>query len=265
MSKWKRAFLAIRDAKSGSYELDLLIWACRNGEGDPVPHYAADHFDNARRDGAPVDVTENMAHALAFLDQAAPDSTITLRRRDGGWTAMIRSGEFDISAASPAPRATAELALIEVGMILDPLVHEARMQSWDKKTETLPEPAADQMGELIVLSRYLDGSGREALIEFEGCDGGSVLTSSLSGKGPEIPEALAERLLRLAPYLIACEMPDWDQDAGSAGRIRIGGGNSPWIDALDRNEDWLLDRCIDTEPLEGMSFENDPGDEGPSP
>ncbi|MCE6959262.1 hypothetical protein LAZ40_09375 [Cereibacter sphaeroides] len=118
-----------------------------------------------------------------------------------------------------------------------------------------PARGATPIEELRLLETHLKALGQAALIEIEGKNGGSVISAELSGPGPEIDQGLAERLMLLAPYLLEADMPGWDQDAGSTGRLRLSGDGEPWLDAVDRNEDWLLERTIDLEALEGRDWD----------
>ena len=110
--------------------------------------------------------------------------------------------------------------------------------------------SASPREELERLHVILKELGREALIEFDGSDKGSVISASLSGAGRDIEADLAERLIHLAPILIRCDLPGWDAGKGTCGRIRLDGVTEPWLDADDREDDWLMERTIDLDELD---------------
>lgn len=120
-----------------------------------------------------------------------------------------------------------------------------------------PSSGATPLEELRLLESHLKQLGREALVEFSSKAGGSNLLASLSGIGPAIQPDLAERLLRLAPHLLEGDMPGWEEGKGAEGRLRLCGDGEPWLDAVDHNEDWLLERTIALDLLEDARWEDD--------
>lgn len=134
---------------------------------------------------------------------------------------------------------------------------------------TLPPPGETPAAELRALRGLSGLIGAELLVEFDTAPGGgTTLTAQLSGGGcPDLPDGVeasaAERAIRLADPLIRCEIPDWDVPPGASGRVRIG-PDEPWLDAVDRTEDWLLERTIDLDALEEMRWEGE-GDPSPEP
>lgn len=131
----------------------------------------------------------------------------------------------------------------------------------------LPPPGETPAAELRALRALSGLIGAELLVEFDTApNGGTTLTAQLGGGGAgELPDgvetAATQRAIRLAGPLIRCEIPDWDVPPGASGRVRIG-TDAPWLDALDRAEDWLLERTIDLETLAEMRWE---GETDPSP
>lgn len=111
--------------------------------------------------------------------------------------------------------------------------------------------------ELRLLEAHLKQMGREALIDFSSEGRGATMMASLSGRGPEIQPDLAERLLRLTPFLLDGDMPGWQEGQGAEGRLRLCGDGEPWLDAVDHNEDWLLERSIALDLLEDACWDED--------
>lgn len=97
--------------------------------------------------------------------------------------------------------------------------------------------------------------GREVLISFDATEEkGFEADISFAGPGEiDWPESLAElkaEIEAIAPHLLRQEMSDFDTGAGATGRLRILGDEAPWLDADDRNADWVLERPVDLEGLE---------------
>jgi len=120
-----------------------------------------------------------------------------------------------------------------------------------------PDSGATPAEELRRLEAHLKDLGREAVIEFSSEGGGSSLTVGLSGPGPDIGADLAERLLRLAPHLLEGDMPGWQDGKGAEGRLRLSGDGEPWLDAVDHNEDWLLERVVGLDILDDARWEEE--------
>lgn len=120
-----------------------------------------------------------------------------------------------------------------------------------------PASGATPTEELRLLEAHLKQIGREALVEFSSEGRGATMMASLSGRGPEIQPDLAERLLRLAPFLLEGDMPGWQEGQGAEGRLRLCGDGEPWLDAVDHNEDWLLERVVGLDLLEDARWEEE--------
>lgn len=84
-----------------------------------------------------------------------------------------------------------------------------------------PDPGRTPEDELEALITFARLTGGEITIDFRGGSGGSTITAELSGRESSADAEIAERVMRLAPYLISCDIPDWNQNSGSEGRIRI--------------------------------------------
>jgi hypothetical protein len=127
-----------------------------------------------------------------------------------------------------------------------------------KKIE-LPAPGKTPLEELKALQSCIQLFGNHVHVDFEGSSEGSSISVTLNSAPNEADADLAERLLRLAPFLIQCEIPDWDQEKGATGNLRIW-DSGIWMDAVDHNEDWLLERNVDLDLLEEMIFEENQPD-----
>lgn len=132
------------------------------------------------------------------------------------------------------------------------------MKSLETDTIALPLAGKTPAEELEALKLCAGILNREIIIGFTGRNGGSTITVDL-GEGPEasVDPEIAERATRIAPFLIECDIYDWNLRYGSEGFVRISSNDAPWIDAVDHNEDWLLERYIDTDALEDRSFDED--------
>jgi hypothetical protein len=95
---------------------------------------------------------------------------------------------------------------------------------------------------------------RDALINFSAGKDGLQIDAVLQGQGIEIPPILKEKLERLAPYLVRCEIPSFDGDYHASGRIMITRGETPFLDAEDFVDDWDFQRHIELDELNEIEF-----------
>lgn len=132
------------------------------------------------------------------------------------------------------------------------------MTSLETDTIAFPLPGRTPLEELEALKLCAGILNIEIDIDFEGKEGCSRITVNIGRKvRTDLDQEIADRSLRLAPFLISCDIPDWNQNLGSSGRLRISAHDDPWLDAVDNNEDWLLERTIDTEALEDEIFDEE--------
>lgn len=95
--------------------------------------------------------------------------------------------------------------------------------------------------------------GREIIVDFESASGELDLSFSFSGPGavewPKGLDFLKTVVAKLMPHWLRAEIPTFDEGKGAEGRIRIAKGQC-WLDAVDHNEDWQLERELDTDLLD---------------
>ncbi|MEP3668994.1 MAG: hypothetical protein ABJN42_19900 [Roseibium sp.] len=263
--RWDEALAATKAVSTGSDYLDRQIFAAGQGETWPAPHYTHHYFEKASGEGQPVQATTNPEHAIALLDDLAPGCNVALTRTAGGWSAEVTHSELNIRRWSGAARETMALAIVVAAIEMKEPYHIAEMAKLDRsiaREEALTNgpPAADSNPriELERLGTYFKAIGREGLIDFEGKDGEQDITTRLSGVGPEVASDVASRLKILAPALITCEIPEWDQGKGSSGTLRIIGPEDVWLSGTDFNEDWALDRQVDLDMLADAPEDDSP-------
>lgn len=220
-------------------------------------------LEEASRPGKSEEDMAGLANAASALAKEA--STFRALRSSpedlGGLSALLSCVDRALSQAYPLE------AVLEAAAGRDEdrswYDHEIKALHRLETTRASFEPALDPASgatpaeELRCVEAHLKALGREAVIEFSSEGGGSSLTVGLSGPGPGIQPDLAERLLRLAPHLLEGDMPGWREGKGAEGRLRLCGDGEPWLDAMDHNEDWLLERTIALDLLEEACWDED--------
>ncbi len=230
----------------------------------------------ADRPGTPSQMADLMQGAASEIDGAARAFRWRAEQSGTGPFDLIRTADRALAQA-PVLREVLELER-DAAMTGSPddaswFAHELtalqRLQAARRGLIALPPPGETPAAELRALRSLSGLIGAELLVEFDTYPNGATsLTAQLGGGGAaELPDgveaAAAERAIRLADPLIRCEIPDWDVPPGASGRIRIG-PEEPWLDAVDRAEEWLLERTIDLETLAEMRWEGE-GDPSPEP
>jgi hypothetical protein len=120
----------------------------------------------------------------------------------------------------------------------------------------LPPRGETPLAELEAFQRYALLLGKEIIVEFDSRDGAVVIDLAYAWTDPVEDADIGERIVRLTDCLVACDIEDWKDGAGADGRIRISGIDAPWIDAVDRKEDWQLERYVDLEALAEMTWDD---------
>lgn len=123
---------------------------------------------------------------------------------------------------------------------------------------SLPPRGASPLEEFDAFQRFALLLGKEIIVEFESRDGAVVIDLAYVGTEPSDDTEITDRIMILTDCLVACDVSDWKDGAGTQGRIRLSGTDTPWIDAVDRKENWLLERDVDLEELAEMTWADDP-------
>lgn len=85
-----KVLAAIAATGNDSYQRDRAIWGAVNDYDGPLPHYAEEHFEAARREGADdARLASHVDAAFAWVDEILPGSVVSLRRHADGVSVEI--------------------------------------------------------------------------------------------------------------------------------------------------------------------------------
>lgn len=129
---------------------------------------------------------------------------------------------------------------------------------YDLISQALAPAGETPLAELSILkdcARAYGGDKGEVVIDFVARNDAVSLGVRLGILETPVDQDVAQRFTRLAPYLVACEIPEWNKGAGSDGRLCICPDDAPWIDAVDHVTDWLLERPVNLDRFAEMAWD----------
>lgn len=110
-------------------------------------------------------------------------------------------------------------------------------------------PVADTpLKELVALREQIKRLAGAMLVQFDGGSAPPEIYVERIGTSRLIPKYLQDRIVALAPVLIACEIPDWNIGRGAVGSLSID-ADQVYLKADDNNADWACDDTVEVDLL----------------